>query len=145
MAEITLLRVDSRSYLRIGSESVEVSDYQVKSSADGTTELSVVISGSSSVFELSANLEKQTQPNKRSKIVHSVNPVNSKEAVECKKVIPAVKDLKSEQIPYTCPLPPTYFMQMLKEANGKQTGVKLVFTKDGQAKYELDPESVPEA
>lgn len=54
---ISISRVDSRSFLQIGNEQVEVSDYTIKSSADGSTELSVIIKGSASMFETSANLE----------------------------------------------------------------------------------------
>ena len=55
--EITIHRIDSRSFLQIGNEQVEISDYNVKSSANGITELNITVSGNSNVFELSANLE----------------------------------------------------------------------------------------
>ena len=55
--EITIHRIDSRSFLQIGNEQVEISDYNVKSSANGITELNITINGNSNVFELSANLE----------------------------------------------------------------------------------------
>lgn len=54
-AEITIHKIDSRSFLQIGAEQVEISDYTVKSSASGTAELNVTISGNSSVFEMSTN------------------------------------------------------------------------------------------
>ena len=57
--EIKLLRVDERSLLQIGNEQIEISDYNLKSSADGSTELSIVIKGQTTIFELSANLEEQ--------------------------------------------------------------------------------------
>lgn len=63
-AEITVHKIDSRSFLQIGAEQVEVSDYTIKSSASGTTELNVTISGNSSVFELSANLVEQQKLNR---------------------------------------------------------------------------------
>ncbi len=59
MAEVTIHKIDSRSFLQIGTEQVEISDYTVKSSANGITELNVTINGNSNVFELSANLREQ--------------------------------------------------------------------------------------
>lgn len=59
--EVSILRVDSRSFLRVGQEQIEISGYTVKSSADGSTELSVVIKGAVATFELSASLEEQMQ------------------------------------------------------------------------------------
>lgn len=59
MTGITIHKIDSRSFLQIGTEQMEISNYNVKSSADGTTELNITIIGDSSVFELSANLESQ--------------------------------------------------------------------------------------
>lgn len=56
MTNIRISRTDNRSFLQIGDEQVEIYDFNLKSSADGSTELSVVIKGSSSIFELSANL-----------------------------------------------------------------------------------------
>ena len=56
MTNIKISRTDNRSFLQIGDEQVEIYDFNLKSSADGSTELSVVIKGSSSIFELSANL-----------------------------------------------------------------------------------------
>lgn len=57
MAEITIHKIDSRSFLQIGNEQIEISDYNVKSSANGVTELNITINGNSNVLELSANLE----------------------------------------------------------------------------------------
>lgn len=56
MTEITIRRIDSRSFLQIGAEQVEISDYTVKSSANGITKLNVTINGNSNVFEMSASL-----------------------------------------------------------------------------------------
>ena len=58
---ISIYKVDSRCLLRIGNEYVEVSDYNIKSSADGTTELSVIIKIKSNEVELSASLKEQMQ------------------------------------------------------------------------------------
>ena len=57
MKELKIGKVDNRKFLQIGTEVIEIQDYNVKSSADGTTELSITISGQASIFELSANLE----------------------------------------------------------------------------------------
>lgn len=57
MLDIKINKVDNRYFLEIGEELVEVSDYKLKSSADGATELTVVISGVASLFESSASLE----------------------------------------------------------------------------------------
>lgn len=61
MTEISIRKVDGRSCLQIGNEIVEISDYDVKSSADGTTELTVIITGLCSEFALSASLEERMQ------------------------------------------------------------------------------------
>lgn len=61
MNNISINSVDSRSYLQIGKEMVEISDYKVKSSADGSTELTVTITGLCSEFALSANLKELMQ------------------------------------------------------------------------------------
>lgn len=45
-----------QEFLQVGKEMIEVSDYSLKSSADGSTELSVTIKGNVNVFETSANL-----------------------------------------------------------------------------------------
>lgn len=54
--QISISRIDSRSFLQINNETIEIVDYNIKSSADGSTELSVIIKGESSIFESSANL-----------------------------------------------------------------------------------------
>lgn len=59
--QISISRIDSRSFLQIGKEMIEAADYNIKSSADGSTELSVIIKGESSIFESSANLEMPMQ------------------------------------------------------------------------------------
>ena len=55
--QVCVIRVDSRSFLKIGNEFIELSDYTIKSSTDGSTELSLVIRGTTSVFETSTSLE----------------------------------------------------------------------------------------
>ena len=54
---IKVTKIDERMFLRINEEMVEVADYNLKSSADGTTELSVVIKGNASAFDSSAILK----------------------------------------------------------------------------------------
>lgn len=61
MASIKIEKVDNRIFLQIGEEVIEVSDYNIKNSADGTTELSVTIKGNTNEVEWSANLELQKQ------------------------------------------------------------------------------------
>ena len=56
MSDITINKIDSRKFMKIGEVSIEIDDYTIKSSADGSTELSVVIKGNASIFETSANL-----------------------------------------------------------------------------------------
>ena len=50
------LRKVFKAFKEVGKEMIEVSDYSLKSSADGSTELSVTIKGKANVFETSANL-----------------------------------------------------------------------------------------
>lgn len=55
--EIKISRVDSRMYLKVGTEQIEIADYNIKSSANGDTELCITIRDTSNVFEMSASLE----------------------------------------------------------------------------------------
>lgn len=55
--QISIQRIDNRKFLKIEEEFVEISDYKVVSSSDGTTELTVSIKGVSTVFDLSTSLE----------------------------------------------------------------------------------------
>ena len=57
MKEVTIIQSGSRYLLCIGSETVEVSDYKIQSSADGKTELCVTIKGVPRELELTASLE----------------------------------------------------------------------------------------
>ena len=59
--KVSIQRIDSRILLQVGTEQIEISDYNLKSSADGTTELNVTISGNATLFELSASLEEPMQ------------------------------------------------------------------------------------
>jgi hypothetical protein len=49
-------KVDERKFFQINNEIVEIKDYKIKSYADGSTELLIVIEGNVNVFETSANL-----------------------------------------------------------------------------------------
>nr|DAM48317.1 MAG TPA: hypothetical protein [Caudoviricetes sp.] len=55
--DVKIVRVDDRSLMQIGETQIEVADYNIKSSADGSTELSVTIKENAPTFELSASLE----------------------------------------------------------------------------------------
>ena len=55
--DVKIVRVDNRSLMQIGETQIEVADYNIKSSADGSTELSVTIKENAPTFELSASLE----------------------------------------------------------------------------------------
>lgn len=57
MANISIIQSGSRYLLGIGSETVEVSDYKIQSSADGKTELCVTIKGVPRELELTTSLE----------------------------------------------------------------------------------------
>lgn len=54
--EIHIGRTEERSFLQIGNETIEVDDYEIKSSANGITELRVTIKGTANVFESSVSL-----------------------------------------------------------------------------------------
>lgn len=64
MKEFKLMKLDSRCFLEIGTELIEVADYNLQSSASGVTELSVLIKGQVSEFELSASLEEKKRKKK---------------------------------------------------------------------------------
>ena len=54
--QITIERINDRSVLKIEKGVLEISDYKIVSSADGTTELTILIKGISNLFETSTNL-----------------------------------------------------------------------------------------
>lgn len=56
MSNVKVGKIDSRKYFQIGNELIEVADYNIKSSADGSTELSVIIKGNASMSDMSVNL-----------------------------------------------------------------------------------------
>lgn len=63
MADIIIHKMDSRCFLQVGTEQIELSDYAIKSSANGITEFNVTIIGSTNIFEMSASLKEQMQWN----------------------------------------------------------------------------------
>lgn len=50
-------KVDERKFFQINNEIVEIKDYKIKSSADGSTELLIVIEGNANVFDSSTTLK----------------------------------------------------------------------------------------
>ena len=50
-------KVDERKFFQINNEIVEIKDYKIKSSADGSTELLIVIEGNATVFDSSTTLK----------------------------------------------------------------------------------------
>lgn len=50
-------KLDEHKFFQINNEIVEIKDYTIKSSADGSTELLIVIEGNANVFDSSATLK----------------------------------------------------------------------------------------
>lgn len=61
VTDITIERDGYKTFFKMGNEKIEITDYQIKSSADGTAELVVAIKGIPNIFEMSANLKVKTQ------------------------------------------------------------------------------------
>lgn len=55
--DISIKRIESRTFFVIGNQSIEVKDYKIVSSGNGDTELTLVLKGNASIFELSTNLK----------------------------------------------------------------------------------------
>lgn len=53
--ELSIQKVDERSILKIGDESIEIKDYKISSSMRGGTELEVVIPVGCNVMEFSTS------------------------------------------------------------------------------------------
>ena len=49
--------IDHRKFLAMGETSVEIEDYKIVSSGKGDTELTIILKGKSTIFDLSASLE----------------------------------------------------------------------------------------
>lgn len=57
LREISIKRVDSRKFLEIDGQSIEIEDYKIVSSGDGDTELTIFLKSKPTIFELSTNLK----------------------------------------------------------------------------------------
>lgn len=55
--DISIKKIESRTFLGVGNQSIEVKDYKLVSSGNGETELTLVLKGNASIFEMSASLE----------------------------------------------------------------------------------------
>lgn len=55
--EISIKMIDHRIFLTIGGVSVEIEDYKIVSSGKGDTELTIMLKGKSTTFDLSTSLE----------------------------------------------------------------------------------------
>lgn len=54
--DISIKRIESRTFFVIGNQSIEVKDYKIVSSGNGDMELTLVLKGNASIFEMSASL-----------------------------------------------------------------------------------------
>ena len=54
--DISIKRIESRTFFVVGDQSVEIEDFKVISSGNGDTELTLVLKGKASIFEMSASL-----------------------------------------------------------------------------------------
>ena len=57
--DISIKRIESRTFFVMGNQSIEIEDYKIVSPGNGDTELTVIFKGKASIFEMSANLEVQ--------------------------------------------------------------------------------------
>lgn len=57
MCDLQIMKMDDETILLVGNEKIPVDDYSIKSSADGTTELTLSIKGLATILELSASLK----------------------------------------------------------------------------------------
>lgn len=55
--EISIKMIDHRIFLAIGGVSVEIEDYKIVSSGKGDTELTIMLKGKPTIFDLSTSLE----------------------------------------------------------------------------------------
>ncbi len=54
--DISIKRIESRTFFVMGNQSIEVKNYKIVSSGNGDTELTLVLKGNASIFEMSASL-----------------------------------------------------------------------------------------
>ncbi len=48
---ISIQRIDSRSFLKVGESQVEIKDYKIATFSNGDTEITVIIDGKTTLFE----------------------------------------------------------------------------------------------
>ena len=48
---ISIQRIDSRSFLKVGESQVEIKDYKIATFSHGDTEITVIIDGKTTLFE----------------------------------------------------------------------------------------------
>lgn len=48
---ISIQRIDSRSFLKVGESQVEIKDYKIATSSNGDAEITVIIDGKTTLFE----------------------------------------------------------------------------------------------
>ncbi len=58
--ELSIQKVDERSILKIGSESIEIKDYKISSSMRGGTELEIVIPIKGNIMEFSTSTSRES-------------------------------------------------------------------------------------
>lgn len=54
--DISIKRIENRTFFVMGNQSIEVKDYKIVSSSNGDMELTLVLKGNASIFEMSASL-----------------------------------------------------------------------------------------
>ena len=50
LSQISVRRIESRKFLRIGESEIEIKDYKINSSGNGDTELTIIIDKGAAVF-----------------------------------------------------------------------------------------------
>lgn len=58
--ELSIQKVDERSILKIGDESIEIKDYKISSSMRGGTELEIVIPVKGNIMEFSTSTNQES-------------------------------------------------------------------------------------
>ena len=60
LCEISVTRIDSRKFLKVGESEIEIKDFEINSSGDGDTKLTVVIDKGASVFDIAFQNKKES-------------------------------------------------------------------------------------
>lgn len=50
LSQISVRRIESRKFIRIGESEIEIKDYKINSSGNGDTELTIIIDKGAAVF-----------------------------------------------------------------------------------------------